>query len=38
MNTIYDANDEKYHMRIVESIKKMNEIYKIKENWKSKCY
>ena len=36
MDTIYDANDEKYHMSIIESIKKMNEIYKIKENWKDK--
>ncbi|MBU3146053.1 methyltransferase domain-containing protein [Clostridium sp. CF012] len=36
MDTIYEANDEKYHMSIIESIKKMNEIYKIKENWKDK--
>ncbi|GCD09301.1 MerR family transcriptional regulator [Clostridium tagluense] len=36
MDTIYEANDEKYHRSIIESIKKMNEIYKIKENWKDK--
>jgi ubiquinone/menaquinone biosynthesis C-methylase UbiE len=36
MDTIYEANDDKYHMSIIESIKKMNEIYKIKENWKDK--
>jgi ubiquinone/menaquinone biosynthesis C-methylase UbiE len=36
MDTIYEANDEKYHMSIIESIKKMNEVYKIKENWKDK--
>lgn len=36
MDTIYEANDEKYHMSIIESIKKMNDIYKTKENWKDK--
>jgi hypothetical protein len=34
MDTIYDANDEKYHMRIIKSVKRMNEIYKTKENWR----
>jgi DNA-binding transcriptional MerR regulator/predicted SAM-dependent methyltransferase len=36
MDAIYAANDEKYHRSIIESIKKMNDIYKIKENWKDK--
>jgi len=36
MDVIYEANDEKYHRSIIESIKNMNEIYKIKENWKDK--